>query len=108
MAAAAFLIGFVLIAMLGPHVITDPVSRYIWAVACATMMGSLTGTLILPLQNRKTACYVFVCAPVILSVILLLVSLFGSGFNMTFLLNIAGSLMGGLFVLQAVKRQFGK
>lgn len=73
---------------------------YLLAVALATLIGSLAGGYVLPPQNWRAACILFVTASVLFSVVLLLQSLIAQTFKPTNLLDVGGSLIGGFIVLQ--------
>jgi hypothetical protein len=105
LAAAAYVLGFAAMAWVGLHIDGNPISRYTWAVAVATIAGALVGVLIVPSPSRRVAGYVFVGLPVALSVVLMLASLVGHAFKPTDALGVVGALLGGFVVLRAFRRQ---
>ena len=105
LAAAANVVGFVAMAWVGLHIDGNPISRYTWAVAVATIVGAVVGVLVVPSPSRRVAGYVFVGVPVALAVVLLLASLVGRAFKPTDALGVVGTILGGFVVLRAFRRQ---
>jgi hypothetical protein len=105
LAAAAYVLGFAAMAWVGLHIDGNPISRYTWASAIATILGAAVGVLVAPSASRRVAGYVFVGLPVVLSVTLMLASLAGQAFKPTDALGGVGTLLGGLVVLRAFRRQ---
>jgi hypothetical protein len=105
LAADAYVLGFAAMAWVGLRVDGNRISRYTWAVSVATIVGAVVGVLVVPSPSQKVAGYVFVGVPVALSVILMLASLVGHTFKPTDALGVVGTLLGGLVVLRAFRRQ---
>jgi hypothetical protein len=105
LAAATYVLGFAAMGWVGLHIDGNPVSRYTWAVTAATIVGAVVGVLVVPSASRKVAGYVFVGLPVALSVILMLAGLVGHTFKPTDALGVVATLLGGLVVLRAFRRQ---
>ena len=104
LAAATYVLGFAAMAWVGLHVDGNPISRYTWASAIATILGAAVGVLIVPSASRRAAGYVFVGLPVAVSVIVMLASLVGHAFKPTDVLGLVGTLLGGLVVLRTFRR----
>jgi hypothetical protein len=105
LAADAYVLGFAAMAWVGLRVDGNRISRYTWAVSVATIVGAVVGVLVVPSPSQKVAGYVFVGVPVALSVILMLASLVGHTFKPTDAFGVVGTLLGGLVVLRAFRRQ---
>src|SRR5580704_9284173 len=105
LAAAAYVLSFAAMAWVGLHTDGNPISRYAWAVAVATIVGAAVGVLVVPSPSRRVAGYVFVGLPVALSVVLMLASLVGHTFKPADALRVAGTPLGGFVVLRAFRRQ---
>ena len=105
LAAAAYVLGFAAMAWVGLYIDGNPISRYTWAVVVATMAGAVVGALVVPPPSRRVAGTIFVGLPVALSVILMFASLVGHAFKPTDALGVVGTLLGGLVMLRAFRRQ---
>lgn len=103
-ATLSFMLGFMSISLAWKHLDLDPIETFIWMIAFGTILATSVGASIVPLAHRKIALWLFPGIVVSLALFGLLRDLITQGSLKLDLLELFGSLGGGIITAYTFRR----
>jgi hypothetical protein len=107
-AALGFIFGVVIVSVGWQHFGGAAGSAYVWSIAVGTILGTLSGTLIVPPEQRKVASHGFVGIVVGGATVLLAASIVEHTFKVNNVFDVLGSVLGGGIILRVFQRHGAK